>query len=89
MLYPLSYEGPMLCVRRGYRATLCCWVRAGRPVPDGLCRICAACRAAGFGLPARRARPIVRLVVSGHFRRDGVGHGSCDRFQVVADGWGV
>jgi hypothetical protein len=26
-----------------------------------------------------------RLVGSGHFRRDGVGQGSCDRFQVVPD----
>jgi hypothetical protein len=38
-----------------------CWVRVGCPVPDGLCRVCAACRGAGFGLPARRAGPIVRF----------------------------
>ncbi|MDT7597342.1 MAG: hypothetical protein QOJ06_2888 [Pseudonocardiales bacterium] len=39
MLYTLSYEGPTLCVRRGYRASLVCWVRVGCLVPDGLCRV--------------------------------------------------
>jgi hypothetical protein len=44
MLYPLSYEGlPCLFAQQAGQA----WVsqgRAGCLAPDGLCRICAACR---------------------------------------------
>jgi hypothetical protein len=75
MLYTLSYEGLRCAFAVGAGRVFVCWVRAGCLVPDGLCRICAACRAVGFGLPPRRAGPIVRLVGSGYFRRDGVGQG--------------
>jgi hypothetical protein len=44
MLYPLSYEGlPCLFAQQAGQV----WVsqgRAGCLAPDGLCRICAACR---------------------------------------------
>jgi hypothetical protein len=91
MLYPLGYEAYVV------RSS---WI-AGESLPVGFGlvawfpTVCAAsvphlCRVpwTGFGLPPRRAGRIVQLVVLGHFRTDGVGQGSCDRFQVVADGLG-
>jgi hypothetical protein len=43
MLYPLSYEGLRRPFAQHAGRVLVRWARAGCVVPDGLCRICAAC----------------------------------------------
>ncbi len=44
MLYPLSYEGLRRAFAQHVVQVFVCRVRAGCLGPDGLCRVCAACR---------------------------------------------
>ena len=52
MLYPLSYEGLRCTFAQRAGRVLVRRTRAGCLAPDGLCRICAACRG-----PASHHRP--------------------------------
>jgi hypothetical protein len=51
MLYPLSYEGLACTFAQDAGQVSVRWARAGYLRPNGLCRICAACREASFGSP--------------------------------------